>query len=110
MKHLKEVIKKPVYFLSLIFFVIIIGISVVFFHGLKIASGKVDLYGQKISRISSSMNEIDDTINQEFIKLNRSIVLVKGFMDFGAKRETGIILIIFKWQSNFIININSSLN
>ena len=78
MKHLKEIIKKPAYFLSLIFLVIIIGISVVFFYGLKKASVKVDLYGQEISRISSSMNEIDDTISQEFVKLNSAELLLSN--------------------------------
>lgn len=70
MKHLKEVIKKPAYLLSLIFFIIIISISVVFFHGLKIASSKVDFYEQEISKISNSINEINKIVNQGFVKLN----------------------------------------
>ena len=78
MRHLKELIKKPAYFLSIIFFVIIIVISVVFFHGLKIASVKVDLYSQEISKMSISMSKVNDTISQGFLKLNSAELLLNN--------------------------------
>lgn len=78
MKHLKEVIKKPAYFLSLIFFVIIIAVSVLFFHGLKTVSVKVDSYREEISRISDSISEIDDTISREFVKINSAELLLNN--------------------------------
>jgi len=78
MKHLKKVIKKPFYFFSLIVFIIIVIISAIFLYGLKVASNKIDFYEQDISEISNSMNEINENVNQGFIKLNSAELLLKN--------------------------------
>ena len=78
MKHLKEVIKKPAYFLSLIISIIIIIISVVFFYGIKTASNKIDLYEQEISKTSKSISEINKTINHGFARLNSAELLLSN--------------------------------
>ena len=76
MKHLKELIKKPFYSLSLVFFIIIIIIFLLFFYGLKKTSDKLDFYEQEVPKISNSMSEINETIDQGFVKLNSAELLL----------------------------------
>ena len=78
MKRLKKIIKKPGYFLSSTLLVIIIIISVVFFYELKRTSDKIDFYGQEISKMAGSLNKINKTISQGFVKLNSAELLLSN--------------------------------
>ena len=78
MRHLKEILKKPVYFLLLILLVIIIAISAIFFYGLKKVSNAIGSYGMEISGLSDSLNKTNETIRQGFLKLNSAELLLNN--------------------------------
>lgn len=78
MKHLKGIIKKPVYFISFAILAVIIIISIVLFSELRKISNQIEHSNQEISKISGSLNEISESVSQRTARLNSAELLLNN--------------------------------
>lgn len=98
LKSLKEFFKKPSNLLTISLLILVLTTSTLFFLELKRNSDRMDYFGQEVSRLTGSISEMEDSINQRLTRIGSAELLLNntnrilstvyfGTADIGERKE-----------------------